>query len=52
MDDNMFYKNGKPLVEISNKMTTDFSKSVNKGNAPKPQDIENIIKSISKKEGE
>lgn len=28
-----------------------FSKSGNKGSAPKPSDIQNMIKSINKKEG-
>ena len=28
-----------------------FSKNANKGNAPKPSDIQNMIKSINKKEG-
>lgn len=42
------YNNGKPVMEISSK----FSKGANKGNAPKPQDIEEMIKKISKKEGE
>lgn len=59
MDDNFtgvkkrtVYNNGKPVAEISNRMTADFSKGANKGNAPKSQDIENMIKSIIKKEGE
>lgn len=30
---------------------TSFSKNANKGNAPKPADIQNMIKSINKKEG-
>lgn len=42
------YENGKAVTEISSK----FSKGANKGNAPKPQDIEDMIKRISKKEGE
>lgn len=29
-----------------------FSKGANKGTAPKPSDIQNMIKNINKKEGE
>lgn len=46
------YVEGKPTVEIGSKFTTDFSKGANQGNSPSPQDIQNIIKTISKKEGE
>lgn len=59
MDDNFtgvkngtVYNNGKPVAEIGSKFTTNFTKGANKGNAPKSQDIENMIKNISKKEGE
>lgn len=52
MDGNFTNNNQKPIVEISSRLTSNFSRGANKGNAPKPQDIEIMIKSINKKEGE
>lgn len=41
-----------PIIYTGSKIPPNaFSKSSNKGNAPKPSDIQNMIQKINKKEG-